>query len=87
MNAIQKDIHLKLAQHCKSIILLLKTKGDILLEFPGGLAVKALIWHCHCYGSGLIPGQGISACCRRGQKNQKKSPKGYTLDLADSLKP
>ena len=25
--------------------------------------------HCYCCGMGSIPGLGISACCRYGQKN------------------
>ena len=28
------------------------------------------IWHCHCCGSGPIPGPGTFACCRHGQKKR-----------------
>lgn len=26
------------------------------------------VWHCHCSGLGLIPGQGTYVCCRYSQK-------------------
>ena len=39
-------------------------------EFPCGTLVKD--WYCHCCGSGSIPGLGIFACCRCGQKKKKK---------------
>ena len=45
------------------------------LEFPGGLEVKdlalSLLGSAHCYGVGLIPGLGISACHGCSQKINK----------------
>ena len=43
-------------------------KDFIFGSSSSGLAVK----NCHCCGLGLIPGQGISACHRHGQKKNPK---------------
>ena len=45
------------------------------------------IWHCHCsclgcsYGTGLIPGQGTSTCCRSDQKKKKMKLKPINCTL------
>ena len=53
-------VYLKLTWHCKSTILQLKNSYIYAPWWLSGLRM----WWCHCCGSGLIPGPGISACHR-----------------------
>ena len=50
-----------------SIILIMKYNSGVPWWLSG-----LRIWHCHCCGSGSIPGQGTSSCLRCGKKKEKR---------------